>query len=52
MRRREDAQRLAVRQMPEVGLRIERAINGKRVFLPALPVELIRQLVCRAQALQ
>jgi hypothetical protein len=30
----EDAQRLAVRQVPEIGLRVDRAIDGKRGFLP------------------
>ncbi len=48
----EDAQRLTIRQVPEVRLRIECAIDGKRCFLPAFPVELVRQLLGRPQALE
>ncbi|MCY1217723.1 hypothetical protein D9M72_296480 [compost metagenome] len=46
---REDAQRLAVRQVPEVALRVERLIDGKRGGLPLFPVELLRQLAAGAQ---
>jgi len=42
MRRCENPQDLAVRQMPEIGLRIERAIDRKDAVLPCLPVQLFR----------
>ena len=49
---REDAQRLPVRQVPEIRLRIEGAIDRKRCLLPGFPVQLVRQLLCRPQPLQ
>src|SRR5690606_30455156 len=42
--RGEDAHRLAVRQVPGLGLRVDGAINGKRGFLPLFPIVRLRQL--------
>ena len=48
----EDIERLAVRQMPEVRLRVDGVIDGERLFLELAPRMRLRQLAVGAQALE
>ncbi len=48
----ENPKDLAVRQVPEVGLRIERTVDGQNAVFPGFPVQLFRQLLGAAQPIQ
>ncbi|MNX88396.1 hypothetical protein D3C86_1203650 [compost metagenome] len=45
-------QGLAVRQVPEIGLGIQRTVDGKRRLFPVLPIQLLRQFAGGAQPVQ
>ncbi len=52
MGRRNHPQCLAVGQVPEIGLGIERTVYGERHLLPVLPVELLGQFAGGAQPVE
>jgi hypothetical protein len=52
MGRGDDTQRLSVRQMPGIGLRVERLVDGKRRVLPVAPVQLLGKLAIGAQPVE
>ncbi len=52
MRGGDDPQGLAIGQVPQIRLGIERTVDGKRRLLPILPVQLLRQFAGGTQPVQ